>query len=144
MSEQISDNYLLIKRGLYWKPNSYGYTGIKAHAGRYTKDDAERRSHSYDEPVTHIREDEAPMFSERCTQEAKLDFLVDQMRDIGDFFKSELAELKTIAENADSETRWSNFEAGNRLEALLDFFRRERFSTINEECERLIALSEGV
>jgi hypothetical protein len=32
--------YLIEKRGLYYRPNAQGYTGLKSEAGRYSFDDA--------------------------------------------------------------------------------------------------------
>lgn len=57
--------YLLMKRGLYYRPDAMGYTGIKDHAGRYTKDEAE----SHADPasgVTMIAEAEAEDFAPNC------------------------------------------------------------------------------
>lgn len=33
--EVADDRYLLVKRGLYYRPDNRGYTGIKEYAGRY-------------------------------------------------------------------------------------------------------------
>lgn len=32
----MSQQYLLMKRGLYWRPDGMGYTGAKISAGRYS------------------------------------------------------------------------------------------------------------
>jgi len=65
--EVVNDDvmFLLMKRGLYYRPNAMGYTGIKDHAGRYTEDEA--RSHAeWPSGVTAIRAVDAPDFSEAC------------------------------------------------------------------------------
>lgn len=57
--------FLLMKRGLYYRPNAMGYTGIKDHAGRYTKAEAE----SHADPVsgvTAVAASDAPDFSPAC------------------------------------------------------------------------------
>lgn len=57
--------YLLMKRGLYYRPDAMGYTGIKDHAGRYSKEDAE----DHFDPasgVTMVSEAEAAEFSPNC------------------------------------------------------------------------------
>jgi len=41
----MTEQYLIIKRGFYYRPNSQGYTSSKAEAGRYTLDDAEDITH---------------------------------------------------------------------------------------------------
>jgi hypothetical protein len=37
--EVVAGKWLLMKRGLYWRPNSQGYTGLKSEAGRYTDEE---------------------------------------------------------------------------------------------------------
>jgi hypothetical protein len=37
--EVVAGKWLLLKRGLYWRPNSQGYTGLKSEAGRYTDEE---------------------------------------------------------------------------------------------------------
>lgn len=60
-AEVTQDCYLLVKRGLYYRPGNQGYTGIKEYAGRYPASDA-----SPDDGVTAIHEDEAPEYSQAC------------------------------------------------------------------------------
>ena len=56
--------YLLVKRSLYYRPNSKGYTGIKDEAGRYTLDEVAERFPNMDSPqqdgVGFFLEEEAP------------------------------------------------------------------------------------
>jgi hypothetical protein len=59
--EPAKAEYLLVKRGLYYRPARSGYTGIKAQAGRYFESDA-----SPDCGVTAIHEASAPQFSDAC------------------------------------------------------------------------------
>ncbi|AXK43961.1 hypothetical protein [Erythrobacter aureus] len=59
--------YLLIKRGLYYRPDNAGYTGLKKEAGRYLETDARP-----DAGVAAIHEDLADEFAPACWQEAKL------------------------------------------------------------------------
>jgi hypothetical protein len=44
--------YVVIKRGLFWRPNDMGYTARIEEAGRYTKEEAEIRCHEVWQPVT--------------------------------------------------------------------------------------------
>ena len=64
--------YLLLKRGLYWRPDAAGYTGAKAEAGRYEWADAQARCHDDGEPVTMVAEEDAAEFSPRCPDDAKV------------------------------------------------------------------------
>ena len=52
---------LLVKRGLYYRPDNCGYTGVKENAGRY--DASEARP---DSGVFAVHEDEAPIYSPGC------------------------------------------------------------------------------
>jgi len=60
MTEEL---WLLVKRGLYYRPNDCGYTGIRDHAGRYTADEARARAGS---EIKMVRLADAPEFSEAC------------------------------------------------------------------------------
>lgn len=82
MSER-SDAYLIVKRGLYYRPKAHGYTGIRDHAGRYTLDDAMGYSHPNGpngprDGITHVHEDDAPEFSDACCHDLKADHLQKQ------------------------------------------------------------------
>lgn len=82
---QEKAEYLLVKRGLYYKPNNCGYTGVKELAGRYFKTDARP-----DAGVTAIHESRAPEYTAECFEDikaahikSKLDRLRDQVRELG-------------------------------------------------------------
>ncbi len=47
------NGWVLIKRGLYWRPNAQGYTGILAQAGLYSDEDSASRARP-DEGVTRM------------------------------------------------------------------------------------------
>lgn len=66
--------YLLMKRGLYWRPNDQGYTGLKSEAGRYTYSEAfARTNYEYEgyEPVTMVMEQEAPRYAPGCASDVR-------------------------------------------------------------------------
>lgn len=76
-----SEIHLLIKRGFYYRPNSAGYTGVKREAGRYAL--VRAAVESLHDGVTMINEDDAPQFSTRCPDDAKvccLLLLVEELR----------------------------------------------------------------
>ena len=67
----MNDIYLLVKRGLYYKPNSAGYVGVKELAGHYSKENAEEACRKCD-GVTMMTYDEAPEYSPQCYEDIKL------------------------------------------------------------------------
>ena len=69
--------FLLVKRGLYYRPDNCGYTGIKDRAGRYLESDAMPLS-----GVTAIAEEDAPMFSSACFEDIKIDYLLTKITDL--------------------------------------------------------------
>lgn len=87
LDEKATARYLLVKRGLYYRPGNQGYTGIKDHAGRYFESDAY-------EGVTAIHEDDAPEFSPSCFHDLREDHLRKQR----DEARSALRPLAAIAD----------------------------------------------
>jgi hypothetical protein len=72
----VTDLFLIEKRGLYYRPESAGYTGIKDEAGRYPFEEAAERScpNGPDGPrdgITIWRESEAPDYSGSCCPDVK-------------------------------------------------------------------------
>ena len=68
----IERRYLLQKRGLYYRPDRCGYTGIKEHAGRYFEHEASLPD------VVAIHEDEAAEFSPSCYDDLARQHLQEQ------------------------------------------------------------------
>lgn len=54
--------YYLIKRGLYWRFNSRGYTNFKSEAQEYTLEEAQASVHDDGEPVIMIQVHGAPAY----------------------------------------------------------------------------------
>ncbi|KAA0117832.1 hypothetical protein CIW48_26870 [Methylobacterium sp. P1-11] len=82
--------YVLIKRGLYWRPEAQGYTGVLAEAGRY----AEAQAKPYrEEPRLGTKvmlASEAPEFAPACWEETKIAVL-----------KNEIAQLRSRLQEAE-------------------------------------------
>lgn len=49
---QEDREYVVLKRGLFWRPNDQGYTNVFNEAARYTREEAMERCHGGEEPVT--------------------------------------------------------------------------------------------
>lgn len=73
----MTDMFLIEKRGLYYRPNAQGYTGLKRDAGRYTFEEAAERvgPNGPDGPQDGLsmwREQDAPQFSSACAWDVRL------------------------------------------------------------------------
>jgi hypothetical protein len=66
-----NDPWVIIKNGMYYRPDSAGYTGSILDAGRFTQFYAKRHAENVPE-VTVMRLADAPEFSGRCSDEKKL------------------------------------------------------------------------
>lgn len=129
----MSDQFLIEKRGLYYRPDARGYTGLKREAGRYTFEEAAERvgPNGPDGPQDGMgmwHEDEAPEFSSACAWDLKMKEMAekptriiaavcDEMNDNGftntprvvrraDFDLSNFAEQESDFEGV--ETEWVN------------------------------------
>lgn len=66
------DGWLLVKRGLYWRPNALGYTGLKEEAGVYSDEQsAAYRDHDDEEATIRIRASEADDTAPGCSDETR-------------------------------------------------------------------------
>jgi hypothetical protein len=93
VTDIVERRFLLMKRGLYYRPDNCGYTGIKDHAGRYLAEDARP-----DSGVTAIHEDEAPDFSPACFDDLAREHLQQQitrLRSERDRLQAELSAIKS-------------------------------------------------
>jgi len=68
--------FLIEKRGLYYRPDSAGYTGLKDEAGLYPLDELALHFPNFDSPnqdgMTFVSQDDAPEFSTACAWDVKL------------------------------------------------------------------------
>lgn len=100
--------YLIIKRGLYYRPNSQGYTGLKDEAGRYPMDRAESITHpnGLDGPrdgMSFIHEDDAPDYAPQCCTYVKADHLQKKLAEMQERDRQWVAECKSLMEKGLAE-----------------------------------------
>lgn len=62
----VAGKWLLMKRGLYWRPNSHGYTGLKSEAGRYTDEQVAIYRRNDEHTVSIIEAETADEISPSC------------------------------------------------------------------------------
>lgn len=95
--------FLIMKRGLYYRPDDNGYTGIKEEAGRYSlPETAVRFPMSDDSGRSFIHEGDAPEYSPACWEETKLAHQkkkLDGMRDIAQELVEALSEVVALSGN---------------------------------------------
>lgn len=76
-------NFLIEKRGLYYRPEARGYTGLKREAGRYSFEDAAARVRpngpdSWQDGKVMWAEADAPEFSSACAWDVKMKELAEK------------------------------------------------------------------
>ncbi len=71
-----ADAFLIVKRGLFYRPKGQGYTGIRDEAGRYSEESA--RFHAKRSECTIIRADEAPEFMPAAHNDLVIKHLIKQ------------------------------------------------------------------
>lgn len=89
-------DHLLITRGLYWRPDKKGYTGLKCEAGRYPKGEAAKyRS----DDVNEVYEDKAPDYAPNCAADIRERHMMDELTALRAKVKSQ-GEVELIAAKA--------------------------------------------
>lgn len=101
MSEQ---RYLILKRGLYYRPNSQGYTPVKEEAGRYSLEEVAERFPNLDSPqqdgMSFVAEADAPEYSPSCPWDVKLRRRAEKAEQDRDRLKGALQEIaKPVRDN---------------------------------------------
>jgi hypothetical protein len=102
--------WLLVKRDLYWRPNSQGYTGIRTEAGRYTAAEVEAR---VNDDTTAILLSEAPEFSKGCDLLFRAEYLLKQRDSLID------ALVKTVRIADEARDEWDRAPSGMRAGKIL-------------------------
>lgn len=90
------DEWLLIKRDLYWRPNSCGYTGLRDEAGRYTHAEASRKCN---EGVSMVHISEAPEWRASIWDEVLVEHLIKLRAEQADTITTLRAEVEEWKDN---------------------------------------------
>lgn len=95
-----ADGWVLIKRGLYWRPLGLGYTAFLEEAGIYS--DADAASHEQHSAggvsTTKMRASEAPELSPACPADAASRFYERKYREAADLIEKLIAALEFYAD----------------------------------------------
>ena len=114
--EERTNAYLICKRGLYYMPNSCGYTGIRDLAGRYSLEDVSleypNRDSAVQDGVEFVHEDDAPEFSPKCWDDLKVNHL-----------QGKLARLRAIIDDLTATYPLTLSEAQARVDAARKMMR---------------------
>ena len=119
-----SDAYLIVKHGLYYKPKSQGYIGIRDLAGRFSLDEVATLLPNQDSPnqdgMTFVHADDAPEFSDACWDDVKAKWLMQQR----DEARAELNALRQqpAPQSDEAATLQSRLEESELDEAWKDGF----------------------
>ncbi|MCR9276227.1 MULTISPECIES: hypothetical protein [unclassified Mameliella] len=92
--------FLILKRGLYYRPEAKGYTALKEHAGRYSLDEvAVRMPNGPDgsnDGISFIAEDDAP----DCAPSADVSIVADYWQRKATEYASQVEDMKAALANA--------------------------------------------
>ena len=83
------EHYLIIKRGLYERPDHQGYTGIRDQAGRYTLEEAKSLFKRSGGECRWVHEDQAAEFLPAAWDDLVIKHLIEQR----DALRAEIAAL---------------------------------------------------
>lgn len=104
------EQYVIIKEGLYYKPNQMGYTGVLKYAGRYSEDEA--KSHARIPGIFYQHEDTAPRFSANCFSDIRDREIMGDM----DELEAENRRLRTRIELLElTQQQWTFLNAARNL-----------------------------
>jgi hypothetical protein len=96
MSDKV---FLIIKHGLYYRPEGEGYTGIKDHAGRFTADEVAEwfpnRVSEDQDGQSFVHEDDADDYSPQCYWDVKIRHELEKTRDQKSAAEHRVFELET-------------------------------------------------
>ncbi|GJE37812.1 hypothetical protein [Methylobacterium persicinum] len=115
-------DYVLIKRGLYWRPGAQGYTGLLSEAGRYSAADAAAYAAHDNDSTRAWPADEAREFAPACWQETMLAFRTkerDEAESRAATAEAEVARLREAlaeAEREHTDMMWQLRRAEERSE----------------------------
>ncbi|MCP1550650.1 MULTISPECIES: hypothetical protein [Methylorubrum] len=96
--------YVLLKRGLFERPDHHGYTGVLRHAGRFSYKEASAYS-GHGDGVTMMPASEAPDYSPACWHETQVEDLLDLLRIEREAKDSALADLQRVEAERDEADR---------------------------------------
>ena len=119
----MDEQYVIIKQGLYYKPNSLGYTGVLFEAGMYSKEKADKISRNSGGQVTSMLASEAPVFSENCYDDIKKKYEDKALISWVSRSSNKIGEVNTPEEHLKHEPLQyfrDLFIRNNELESILD------------------------
>lgn len=128
----MATEWLLMKRGLYYRPDDCGYTGIRDHAGRYSFEEAQDRASN---GVTIISLADAPEFSEACFDDLARKHLTEQrdaIRAERDRLAAEVNVLRA-ENNVAARVADANTEANRALAAEVERLEKLNAALLNHE-----------
>lgn len=128
------DRFLIVKRGLYYRPDSCGYTGLKREAGRYPASYANARSGE-----TSIHEDDAPEYSSACWEETRL---ADKDRQIAELLTDRTRATTDALERAATAQR-NVYRLQQTLGRLCDALRKIREARADESKAMLQTIADS-
>lgn len=130
------EGWVLIKRGLYWRPDAQGYTGLKSEAGAYSDEYASAYA-EHGEGTTKMKWADAPLLSPSCSDESARKYYVATITDLSQKLERTAHTLMVVQCAIDEDTTALNDclwipERFGPNESVLDFVG-SALSALNSE-----------
>lgn len=90
----MNENYMVIKDGYFYRPDSKGYTALKRDAGRFTETEADEIVAKAPE-AWKLTVDEALDYTSNADKQQVIDLLIDErdeLRELVKYYRSQLNE----------------------------------------------------
>lgn len=117
--------YVLIKRGLYWRPNGEGYTGILLNAGLYSDEESVRR---IGDGVTRMRFTDAPEISKNTFNDYAASYWREEalrVRHLLEKAEKRIEKLEAMIDNAKMAFSETQPDEETRMRAMVAALRED-------------------
>lgn len=118
--------WVLMKRGLYWRENAQGYTGLRRDAGRYSDDEAAGYA-DHGDGTTKMLWKDAPEIAPSCFDDIALAYY----RDRAEAAESRVLSLEETLRRI-SAIKYPSADTKYALRATIDYARDQARAALKE------------
>lgn len=129
--------WVLVKRGLYWRPNGQGYTGLKRDAGRYAEAEAGDYA-DHGDGTTKMLLAEAPEIAPACYDDIALEYYKERAEAAETLLLSQASQIEALRKDRDAngaraEEQWAGWVKEQALRKAAETKLAEAISLLLKE-----------